>query len=862
MPSAGFSSLFNLGSSDIETEAQVETRFVAPLLKELGYPNEAIIPKGRLPKLIGNDGSRQTDLEVDFILNDSDGSGYVIVEAKAPSESIAKHWGQAASYALSHNAKLSGAEDGVEFLLVTNGLTSALYPHDRKNALVTMTLGDFTSGGPAWVELKRLLKHQKRKQVTPSNQHVFEAISPSSLNKRFNEAHDLIWKKEKLSPTDAFYEFCKFVFLKMREDKNREGLPDDTPRHEIKLTSAWLDAVGKSSKHPVRDILFNELRQELQDAIHQGKKRIFEDEEEMRLTESTCKELVKKFEDVNLSAIDEDLNGRMFERFLNHQVRGKELGQYFTPRPVVDFMTRMALHGWDVTDPPKIIDACAGTAGFLIEAMAHLVSTVRNDSRLTNVQKERLADKIRNDCLFGVEGNLGVTRVARINMYLHGDGGSHVFHGDGLDRNPSVSPDMKLERTREIKEQSATIKPGRFDIALSNPPFSMGYSSGNADERKILEQRGIAKGLTSAKSNLLFLDRYWELLRPGGQLLIVLDDTILNGRTHIKTREWILENFVIVGIHSLPFNAFFKAEANIKTSILHLRKKERPDERQGHVFMSISRNIGHDSHLNDTPEKNSLGNILTAFFEWKRSGQCPPHIERNEDPNETLECPEQIWLEPPESLDTRRFDAFYYSPELRECRQTLERNAQISEIELKRGKDFKLVKKITAAEKIDMSDVLVKYIEIGDVTPYGLIVTHLNAPFSKIPSRGQYLVRAGDVLIALNNSSRGTVVLVPEQFDGAVCTSGFLVVRPRSREEGKLLWHSMRSEYARVQNYYLAQTASQPELKIDVWKDEFLIAMPVGDAKHRALQEVKQLIDILALLDGANEIKLQLSERD
>ena len=38
-------------------------------------------------------------------------------------------------------------------------------------------------------------------------------------------------------------------------------------------------------------------------------------------------------------------------------------------------------------------------------------------------------------------------------------------------------------------------------------------------------------------------------------------------------RKWLLNRFVILSIHSLPFNAFFKAAANIKTSILHLRKK-------------------------------------------------------------------------------------------------------------------------------------------------------------------------------------------------------------------------------------------------------------------------------------------------
>jgi len=73
---------------------------------------------------------------------------------------------------------------------------------------------------------------------------------------------------------------------------------------------------------------------------------------------STCHELVARFQSVNLSAIDEDLNGRMFERLLNQAVREKGLGQYFTPRSVVDFITRIALEGCNVTPPPETIDAC------------------------------------------------------------------------------------------------------------------------------------------------------------------------------------------------------------------------------------------------------------------------------------------------------------------------------------------------------------------------------------------------------------------------------------------------------------------------------------------------------------------------
>lgn len=855
--STTYSTLFGVKSANLTTEAQVETRFIPKLLSELGYPDNAILPKERVKKLISYDGSKKATLEVDFLLLDPDKMASTIVETKSPSEDISSAWGQAASYALSYNQSLVPNQVGIEWLLITNGLLTALYPHDRSTPIVTLRLEDFSSGSPPLVSLKNYIRHKTRKEQE-KNKNIFKTISPAELNKLFDECHNLIWKKEKLSPTDAFYEFCKFIFIKIKNDKTREANNETTPRNQIPLTLDWLENLKKTDPHPVRNILFTRLRDELENAIKkEKKKRIFENNEELKLTASTCRELVMKFENINLNAMDEDLNGRMFERFLNQAIRGKELGQYFTPRSVVEFMTRISLQNRDIINPPRVIDACAGTGGFLIEVMAYLIAAVRNDNRLTNKEKEELTKSIRDRSLYGIEGNERVARIARINMYLHGDGGSHIFHGDGLDNNSQTTNDMSLERCDEVKDLNKKITSESFDIVLTNPPFSMSYRAENQDENRILSQRKIAEKLKNAKSNILFLDRYQELLRPGGEFLIVLDDTVLNGKNQKKVREWILEHFIILGVHSLPFNAFFKAKANIKTSILHLRKKSDDKEKQGHIFMSIANNIGHDNHLKDTIERNNLIYVLMIYYEWKHTGVLNEMIINNQDCYETLECPQQIWLLPPDQLSIERFDAFYYSPDLKLKQRELRSREKSNDIKIMYGKEFPLAPKIS---KIIKNKLLgnkenLKYIEIGDVTSYGLIVKHIEGKITELPTRGEYQIKKGDILLAINNSSRGTVVLVPDEYDNAICTSGFLVIRPESYEQSKLLWYVLRSEYSRAQIYYFAQTASQPELKEDVWNNEFMIPMPIGECRKKALSEVDKFIKHVHALNKANTIK-------
>ncbi len=832
-----FSTLLGLDTKDLKSEAEVETRLLAPLFHDLGYPKTSIIPKKQLPPLIVHSGTKKSTVEVDFLLMGSTGKAKVVVEAKDPRRTIQDAWGQAASYALSYNRDKED-DARIKWLLLSNGHITSLYKHDSDSPAITLQLSDFASGSPPYVALRSYLKYVTTDEV-PAGGLSFEITPPDKLNQLFTQCHDLIWKKEKLAPADAFFEFCKFVFLKIREDKNREHATNLQP-YQLPMTLAWLDAQKATSKHPVRDILFAQLRTDLEDAIHKGKKRIFEPNESFRLSADTTRELIKKFQHINLSSIDEDLNGRMFEVFLNAAVRGRALGQYFTPRPLVDFMTRIALHGKaDVTNPPRVIDACCGTAGFLIEVMAYLLAALRNDTRFNKTQRKKIEESIKSNNLFGIEANERVSRIARINMYIHGDGGSHIFYGEGLDTTPNVTEDMSKERELETQDHIEKIKPSDFDLVLSNPPFSMSYSEANPDEEKILQQWSMGDALATQKSNVLFLQRYHDLLKPGGEMLIVLDDTVLNGATRRGVRRWLMSKFVILGVHSMPYNAFFKAKANIKTSVLHVRKKTDDDEAQGHVFMSTSNNIGHDNALKDTPNRNNLNDILNAYFEWKRTGLLTPFVKENQAADENLECPEQVWIVEPEKLTTERLDAYFYAPDMLRAWADLEKMEKEGKVAVMLGSAFPLRGKLTRQKKQELreSGEKFKYIEISDVTRYGLITSYVETIFSGLPTRGEYRIETGDILLAINTASRGTIVLVPEEFNGAICTSGFLVIKPRSKEEGHLLWHSLRSEYSRKQIYYLAQTAGQPEIKIEAWKKYFKIPFPVGEAREKAIQE-------------------------
>ena len=587
------------------------------------------------------------------------------------------------------------------------------------------------------------------------------------------------------------------------------------------------------------------MREDIEEQIKKGlKKPIFASGETLRLAPSTIKEVVRLLEHHDLHGIDEDLNGRMFETFLNATIRGRELGQYFTPRPIVRYMAMTS--GLDVVGEqvPFVLDGCCGTGGFLIEAMAILTQKVDSYSSLSSYDRDRLKQIVQDQRLYGIEANEDLSRVARLNMYLHGDGGSKIYHAEALDKQVNIEPGLSNEVKDGLREfKKAVVDEGlQFNIVLTNPPFSMSYRSSDAGEKAILQQYKVAttKGgrlSSTEKSNILFVERYLDLLQEGGDLLTVIDDTVLNGPSAAKHRQFLRQHFIIRQIISLPFNAFFKAQANIKTSILHLRKK-RPGEEQGAIFMAITNNVGHDDHKQDTPHRDNLGIVASFYNQWARGEDLESRVIRNEDSDEPLGCPLQIFILQPDQLQDR-LDAFYYAPELAQLRVQLKKVADEGKIYLKSGKDISVIGELSAIEVQDYEGKAFKYFEIGDVTRYGAIVNSKQGAIEDLPTRGRLLVQSNDVVFAKNNSSRGTTVVIPEAFDGALVTTGFIGIRPDSPEESLIWWSILCSEAVRKQIYYLAISASQPEIRPEILKDEFVFPYPTEPYRAALLKEAQ-----------------------
>ena len=299
-------------------------------------------------------------------------------------------------------------------------------------------------------------------------------------------------------------------------------------------------------------------------------------------------------------------------------------------------------------------------------------------------------------------------------------------------------------------------------------------------------------------------------------------------------RNFIFDNFILKQVISLPFNAFFPAQANVKTSMLHLRRRKQ-DEQQGDVFMAITNNIGHDDHCRNTPHRNNMDHVAAFHDQWVNEGRLVAQTTHNEDPDEPLGCPLQVFVCPASKLSRHRIDAFYYAPELHRTKVKLRALAKAGHIRLLSEKEIQLIPPMTGREEDACIGRSFKYFEISDVTRDGTIVQFREGLFKDLPTRGRLMVATNDVLFAKNNSSRGTTVVVPPEFDGQLATTGFIGIRPSSSEDALLLWYAPRIRVISATGLLLGNHRKSTRSKEDIFLKEMLVPIPAGSNIRRKM---------------------------
>jgi type I restriction enzyme M protein len=136
--------------------------------------------------------------------------------------------------------------------------------------------------------------------------------------------HDVIRNNDKLSPKMAFDEISKILFMKIRYERQKDNtLFSEKSFRELQTSDRRIR--GKEADiTPFYQFLFQQTKQEF------SEDKIFEENDILRIRETSFLQIVKLLEKYNLSNTSDDVKGIAFEEFLGKTFRG-DLGQFFTP---------------------------------------------------------------------------------------------------------------------------------------------------------------------------------------------------------------------------------------------------------------------------------------------------------------------------------------------------------------------------------------------------------------------------------------------------------------------------------------------------------------------------------------------------
>ncbi len=592
----------------LSNEAQVESLFVDKILEYLGYQSQDIRRKASIEEFrIGRGSAKPINFKPDYIVS-LNGSPFFIVDAKHPNEKLEDYVWQCSSYCLELNKVMT--EKTVEYFILTNGFRTLIYNWLESDPRLSLNFSEWHESSVGVSKLKNYLDKTQVKtrieneQSLKSTHFKFETIPLDDLITVFQYLHRKIWSAEKKSPSAAFMELIKIMFVKFQQDKllyeKADGKPPRPTPDEVIFSTRWIDSQTQIES-PINDPLFKNLVRSLnKDIIQRKRKRFFSEADEINLHPAIIRKVVEKLENIDLFGMDEDVHGRMFEAFLDATVRGQALGQFFTPRDICKLMVHLADIKVTGSHLDKVLDACCGSGGFLIVAMGDMLSKVDRLSGLTNLQKADIREKIRVECLYGIDAGSdpAMYRIARMNMFLHGDGGSKIFFADSLDKRIGEVGKGGDERDEQLAEIRTTLlnDKKKFEVILSNPPFSMTYDKGDKEESSILFDYDLGRSRKSLLSNVMFLERYKDFVSENGKILAIVDDSVLSGSNYQFVRSYIRSTFIIIGVISLPGDAFKRAASRVKASIVIFRLKKE-GEVQGDVFMAKSIYLGMDEKI-------------------------------------------------------------------------------------------------------------------------------------------------------------------------------------------------------------------------------------------------------------------------
>ncbi|MFZ6814926.1 HsdM family class I SAM-dependent methyltransferase [Undibacterium sp. Rencai35W] len=322
------------------------------------------------------------------------------------------------------------------------------------------------------------------------------------------ELHELIWTKAKVSEEDKplLVSGTLIALMNSAFGKTFTALPADD------LQESWLGAIKKElDKSNIPQGKKDTMIQPYSTiAVHPNLAK-----PDTRLAkeypDGVFKEIISRINDnvwpyINIYH-DFDVVGQFYGEFLKYTAGDKKaLGIVLTPRHIAELFSLLT----NVGPKDVVLDICAGTCGFLISAMQHMLKQAVTDAERMDIKQNRL---------IGIENNPKMFALAASNMILRGDGKANLHQSSCFD-----------------DDIIAAVKKSKPTIGMLNPPYAQSKSDAELHE-------------------LYFVKQMLDCLKRGGTGIAIVPMSCAISPS--PAREELMKHHTLEAVMSMPGELFY-----------------------------------------------------------------------------------------------------------------------------------------------------------------------------------------------------------------------------------------------------------------------------------------------------------------
>lgn len=426
--------------------------------------------------------------------------------------------------------KSKADKQGLHFYIVTNTKDIVRFYNAFTDEELTLDGELITTFQPK----KILIKIQT--QVNEENSNVVNKFKPSrsAAEKEFRKSLDKLKEiyrasaikdsEDKINSTVSFI-ILKYIAEMEHEEKHLTG--------PVKLWEEYGENCKSDISGSIRDIISGEYGD-----YYKRFETMIEISE--RLKNNAYAKIHAELDKYHFHGAGFDIYGAIYEEFADKKEK-KDFGEFYTRRHITNVISQLLLRNEQQPRDLTICDPACGTGGFLTEAFKTLVENYTNSGTIN----DDVLGNLQTNVFYGYDNQPDSVQRTTLNMFLAGDGHTHIQERDSLEA---------------LEEQ-------KFDYVVANPPYGVYEGDVPISLFDFTRQR---------RFELMFLEKIIKATKYGGSMAVVVPDGVLETPTNEQFRIKLLQHTTIKAIVSLTRFAFAPYTRE-KTYVLFMQRKQQDE---------------------------------------------------------------------------------------------------------------------------------------------------------------------------------------------------------------------------------------------------------------------------------------------